>query len=123
MHVDTRYPLKLQRPTPSRPCNKQASPHSSFYSLKATRTITKKLSPSLFSRVQTNQNSHLTLLLFFLRKELEALLSPFSQTHRSNIKRKKNFQLSSPSHTYGSNSNKKVCFNSSHALVPNLKLE
>ena len=23
MHVDTCYPLKLQRPTPSRPCNKQ----------------------------------------------------------------------------------------------------
>ena len=107
MHVDTRYPLKLQRPTPSRPCNKQASPHSSFYSLKATRTITKKLSPSLFSRVQTTQNSHLTLLLFFLRKELEALLSPFSQTHRSNIKRKKTLNSPLPFTPTGSTATRK----------------
>ena len=65
--------------------------------------------------------SHLTLLSFFLRKELEALLSSFSHTHESNTERKKNSQLSSPSHTYGSSSNKEVPFNSSQALVPDLK--
>ena len=90
-HGDICYILLTQRPTLGWPCNKQAPPYSSFYSLS--------------KQLEQSRNSL-------------PLIPPCPPS-----KERQSSQPSSPLHTYRSSSNKEVSFNSSQALVPNLKLE
>ena len=101
-HIMSKYDAcwQTQRPTLGWPCNKQTPPHSSL-----TFSIYLEHPKSLSISTSPHKSEILTSLCS-LRKELEALLSPLSHTHRSNTKREKNSQLSSPSHTYRSSSNK-----------------